>query len=61
MNPWESTSLEWSIPSPPPHDNFGDIEPVVSHGPYEYGGPDGATDYVMQMEPASTPPHSAGD
>ena len=22
-NPWHATTLEWSIPSPPPHDNFG--------------------------------------
>ncbi len=22
MNPWEATTLEWSIPSPPPFDNF---------------------------------------
>src|SRR5256714_1906680 len=21
-NPWEATTLEWNIPSPPPHDNF---------------------------------------
>ena len=22
-NPWEATTLEWTVPSPPPHDNFG--------------------------------------
>src|ERR1019366_3959267 len=38
-NPWESTSLEWSTPSPPPFDNFGPVEPVVHHGPYEYSVP----------------------
>jgi cytochrome c oxidase subunit 1 len=51
-NPWESTSLEWTVPSPPPHDNFGDVEPVVHHGPYEYSVPGAATDYVMQTAPA---------
>jgi cytochrome c oxidase subunit 1 len=48
MNPWESTSLEWIIPSPPPHDNFGAVEPVVYHGPYEYSHPDAPQDYVLQ-------------
>lgn len=51
-NPWESTSLEWSVPSPPPHDNFGATEPVVYHGPYEYSVPGAAKDYVMQAEPS---------
>jgi cytochrome c oxidase subunit 1 len=55
INPWEATSLEWIIPSPPPHDNFGSVEPVVHHGPYEYGVPGAARDYVMQTEPASQP------
>ena len=53
-NPWEATSLEWTIPSPPPHDNFGGHHPVVNHGPDVYGGPAGR-DYVMQTAPASTP------
>jgi cytochrome c oxidase subunit 1 len=39
VNPWEATSLEWTIPSPPPHDNFGHTEPVVYHGPYEFSVP----------------------
>ncbi|MEB2360741.1 MAG: cbb3-type cytochrome c oxidase subunit I [Bryobacterales bacterium] len=50
-NPWDSTSLEWTTPSPPPHDNFGPLEPVVYHGPYEYGVPGASKDYVMQTEP----------
>jgi len=50
-NPWESTSLEWSVPSPPPLDNFGAMEPVVNHGPYEYGVPGAAQDYIMQTDP----------
>jgi cytochrome c oxidase subunit 1 len=50
-NPWESTSLEWSVPSPPPHDNFGAMEPVVYRGPYEYSVPGAAQDYLMQTEP----------
>ena len=52
-NPWESTSLEWSTPSPPPFDNFGPVEPVVHHGPYEYSVPGAAKDYIMQTDPAA--------
>ena len=51
-NPWESTTLEWSIPSPPPFDNFGGVHPIVSHGPYEYGVPGKAKDHIMQTDPA---------
>ena len=29
MNPWNSTTLEWTIPSPPPFDNFAGVHPVV--------------------------------
>jgi len=47
-NPWHATTLEWSIPSPPPHDNFGGIEPVVYHGPYEFSVPGAADDYIPQ-------------
>ena len=39
MNPWNSTTLEWGIPSPPPFDNFAGVHPVVNHGPYEYSCP----------------------
>lgn len=47
-NPWEGTSLEWSIPSPPPRNNFGDQAPVVHHDPYQYGVDGLKGDYVMQ-------------
>lgn len=32
-NPWDGTTLEWQIPSPPPKENFETI-PTVTHGPY---------------------------
>jgi cytochrome c oxidase subunit 1 len=38
VNPWQSRSLEWQVPSPPPVHNFERI-PVVTAGPYEYGDP----------------------
>jgi cytochrome c oxidase subunit 1 len=34
-NPWNSKTLEWQTPSPPPHENFI-TQPVVTAGPYEY-------------------------
>ncbi|MBZ5646746.1 MAG: cbb3-type cytochrome c oxidase subunit I [Acidobacteriia bacterium] len=52
MNPWQATTLEWTVPSPPPHDNFGGMVPVVNHGPYEYSVPGADKDYVMQTDPA---------
>ena len=50
-NPWEATTLEWSIPSPPPFDNFAGVHPVVNHGPYEYSVPGAPKDYIMQTDP----------
>jgi cytochrome c oxidase subunit I len=59
QNPWEATSLEWSIPSPPPHNNFGDRHPVVYHDPYQFGVEGATGDYVMQDSPEQV--HSEGD
>jgi cytochrome c oxidase subunit 1 len=56
-NPWEATTLEWTTATPPPHDNFGGVTPVVNHGPYEYGVPGAAKDYVMQTDPATGTSH----
>jgi cytochrome c oxidase subunit 1 len=51
QNPWEGTSLEWSVPSPPPFDNFEGKLPVVYHDPYQYGIESATGDYVMQDSP----------
>ncbi len=51
INPWRATTLEWTIPSPPPHDNFGPQAPVVHRGPYEYSVPGAAEDYILQTAP----------
>jgi cytochrome c oxidase subunit I len=56
-NPWEATTLEWTTATPPPHDNFGGVTPVVHHGPYEYGVPGAPKDFVMQTDPASVATH----
>ena len=34
-NPWGAKTLEWTTPSPPPHENF-DETPSITGGPYEY-------------------------
>ncbi len=47
-NPWQAATLEWSAPSPPPHDNWGDTIPTVYRGPYEYSLPDVREDYIPQ-------------
>jgi cytochrome c oxidase subunit 1 len=56
-NPWEATTLEWTTATPPPHDNFGGVTPAVHNGPYEYGVPGAAKDFVMQTDPAVAPAH----
>jgi cytochrome c oxidase subunit 1 len=35
-NPWDGLTLEWSVPSPPPEENFREI-PTVTEWPYSYG------------------------
>jgi cytochrome c oxidase subunit 1 len=50
-NPWEATTLEWTTATPPPHDNFAGVLPVVYHGPYEFSVPGAPRDFVMQTEP----------
>ena len=47
-NPWEATTLEWAIPSPPPHDNFAGKVPHVYRGAYEFSLPGAKRDFAMQ-------------
>jgi len=54
-NPWKANSLEWTVPSPPPHGNF-ETMPVVYRGPYEYSSPEAAEDYL----PQNVPPDQVG-
>ncbi len=37
-NPWHGVTLEWQIPSPPPHENFDEI-PVITRDPYVFEHP----------------------
>jgi cytochrome c oxidase subunit I len=58
-NPWRSNTLEWQIPSPPPHENFVEI-PTVYRGPYEYSAPEREDDHWPQNEPPPGMPPGAG-
>jgi cytochrome c oxidase subunit 1 len=57
-NPWESNTLEWTVPSPPPHGNFAQT-PIVYRGPYEYSSPESDRDFLPQTEPPRGRPASA--
>ena len=59
-NPWEVGTLEWTVPSPPPHHNFDEI-PLVLHGPHEFSHP-GVTgkDWLAQNEPLEAEPVPLG-
>ena len=50
-NPWHANTLEWTVPSPPPHGNFAKT-PTVYHGAYEYSVPGLESDYLPQDQPA---------
>jgi cytochrome c oxidase subunit 1 len=53
-NPWKSTTLEWTLNYPLPHDNFAGNLPQVNHGAYEYSLPGASEDYVMQTAPVGS-------
>jgi cytochrome c oxidase subunit 1 len=50
-NPWMANTLEWTVPSPPPHGNFAEL-PTVYRGPYEYGVPGRPADFWPQNLPS---------
>ncbi len=50
-NPWEATTLEWITATPPPHDNFGGVTPVVHTVPMNTACRARRRDYVMQTDP----------
>ena len=37
INPWGAATLEWTVPTPPPTENFEE-ESVITNGPYHYEG-----------------------
>ena len=54
-NPWQATTLEWTVPSPPPHGNWGDREVVVHRWAYDYSVPGAPRDFLRQDEPVEAP------
>jgi cytochrome c oxidase subunit 1 len=50
-NPWNSTTLEWTTPSPPGHGNWKEL-PTVYRGPYEYNVPGRKDDFWPQNQPS---------
>jgi cytochrome c oxidase subunit 1 len=51
VNPWNSTTLEWTVSYPIPHGNFA-VTPRVYQGPYEYSVPGMNRDFLPQNEKA---------
>ncbi|HEY6968574.1 MAG TPA: cbb3-type cytochrome c oxidase subunit I [Candidatus Angelobacter sp.] len=47
-NPWQCTTLEWTLASPAARYGFGDHQPVVNCGAYEYSVPGAESDFRMQ-------------
>jgi cytochrome c oxidase subunit I len=52
-NPWRATTLEWSLPSPPPLENFAAYAPVVYRAAYEFNARSDAEDFAPQNVPPS--------
>ncbi|MEZ4337312.1 MAG: cbb3-type cytochrome c oxidase subunit I [Sandaracinaceae bacterium] len=57
-NPWKANTLEWTVPSPPPHGNFETL-PVVHRGPYEYSHPEREDDFWPQDVAPAAPETSS--
>jgi len=49
-NPWQSTTLEWQTPTPPPHGNFA-VAPRITAAPTIQCCPATPPDFFPQNEP----------
>jgi cytochrome c oxidase subunit 1 len=65
LNPWGSTTLEWTTPRLPGHGNWEGALPIVHRWSYDYSKPnaekDGFGDYIPQNIPLSQTPNSNFD
>src|SRR3989440_1740413 len=52
-NPWHATTLEWTVPSPTGHGNFGEELPTVHRWPFDYSVPGEKEDFIPQTVPAT--------
>jgi len=51
MNPWKSTTLEWTSPVDHMHGNWHGEIPHVHRWPYDYSKPGHEVDFVPQTTP----------
>jgi cytochrome c oxidase subunit I len=58
MNPWNSTTLEWTTPRIPGHGNWPGAIPKVYRWPYDYSKPGAPSDFIQQTVPYSNTPES---
>ena len=54
-NPWHATTLEWTVPSPTGHGNFGEELPTVHRWPFDFGVPGEKEDFLLQTAPNTAP------
>ena len=61
-NPWRATTLEWSLPSPPPIGNFVGAAPVIYRSAYEFAvGANRTEDFASQsLKPDTESPAKPG-
>ena len=53
MNPWRSSTLEWTTPVNPGHGNWVGEIPAVYRWPYDYSKPGATEDFIPQNVPYS--------
>ncbi len=58
LNPWGSTTLEWTTPRVPGHGNWPGAIPEVHRWPYDFSKPGAAADFIPQNIPLSETPES---
>jgi len=54
QNPWDATTLEWDMPSPPIAEGNYEGELAVYRTPYEYSVPGAAADFTPQSQSEGT-------
>jgi cytochrome c oxidase subunit 1 len=52
-NPWQANTLEWTVPCPTGHGNFGEDLPTVHRWPFDYSVPGQKEDFVPQTVPVT--------
>jgi cytochrome c oxidase subunit I len=58
LNPWNSTTLEWTTPRVPGHGNWPGEIPKVYRWAYDYSKPGAKDDFIPQTVPYSETPES---